>query len=123
MVRTTRRQAGHRNSDVRRGSHEGATGAPSRLPRDDFSMTGAIAPPAGAVSGLILKATPPRAPRNLLVRHRIASDDPQFRDRPLIVVQAPAGFGKTSLLAQWRRELLSRGAVVAWLAGQAGDAP
>ncbi|MDT4888112.1 hypothetical protein FQZ97_1246250 [compost metagenome] len=32
-----------------------------------------------------------------------------------IEVHAPAGFGKTLLLAQWRREFLSRGAVVAWL--------
>jgi LuxR family maltose regulon positive regulatory protein len=78
---------------------------------------------SGAMSDLTLKATPPRAPRHLLVRPRLAVEDPQFRDRPLILVQAPAGFGKTSLLAQWRRELLARGAVVAWLSGQAGDDP
>jgi LuxR family maltose regulon positive regulatory protein len=30
-------------------------------------------------------------------------------------VCAPTGFGKTSLLTQWRREWLARGAVVAWL--------
>jgi LuxR family maltose regulon positive regulatory protein len=33
----------------------------------------------------------------------------------LVAVLAPAGYGKTSLLAQWRREHLERGAVVAWL--------
>jgi LuxR family maltose regulon positive regulatory protein len=38
-------------------------------------------------------------------------------------VQAPAGYGKTSLLAQWRREHLARGAVVAWLTAQANDDP
>jgi LuxR family maltose regulon positive regulatory protein len=80
-----------------------------------------MASPGGADSGLILKATPPRAPRNLLVRGRLSSDDAQFRDRPAIVVQAPAGFGKTSLLAQWRREHLGRGAVVAWTSAQASD--
>ena len=36
-----------------------------------------------------------------------------------MLVQAPAGFGKTSLLAQWRLEHLARGAVVAWLSAQA----
>jgi LuxR family maltose regulon positive regulatory protein len=83
--------------------------------------TSTITGPGGAVSELILKATPPRAPRNLLARPRLAADDAQFRDRPVIVVQAPAGFGKTSLLAQWRREHLAHGAVVAWLSAHAND--
>ncbi|UUZ64601.1 AAA family ATPase [Polaromonas sp. P1-6] len=39
------------------------------------------------------------------------------------MVQAPAGFGKTSLLAQWRREYLALGVVVAWVSAQAGDDP
>jgi LuxR family maltose regulon positive regulatory protein len=85
--------------------------------------TSAIAAPRGAVSELILKATPPRAPRNLLARPRLAADEAQFRDRPLIVLQAPAGFGKTSLLAQWRREHLARGGVVAWLSADGNDDP
>ena len=66
----------------------------------------------GLNSELILKVSPPRAPRHLLVRPRLASDEAQFRDRPIILVQAPAGFGKTALLAQWRREHLGRGATV-----------
>src|SRR5262245_35056587 len=66
-------------------------------------------------SELILKVTPPRAPRHLLARLRLGSEDAQYRDRPVILVHAPAGFGKTSLLAQWRREQLARGAAVAWL--------
>lgn len=74
-----------------------------------------------AASELLLKATPPRAPRNLLARPRLAIDDAQFRDRAVIAVQAPAGFGKTSLLAQWRRELLARGAVVTWMSADASD--
>jgi LuxR family maltose regulon positive regulatory protein len=48
---------------------------------------------------------------------------PLLRDRPAIVVQAPAGFGKTSLLAQWRREHLAHGAVVGWLSVQEDDEP
>ena len=94
----------------------------SRHPRDDVT-TPAATGPRGAASELILKVTPPRAPRDLLVRRRLTSDDPQLSDRPLTVVQAPAGFGKTSLLVQWRREHLARGAVVAWLSASAGDDP
>ena len=85
----------------------------------------ATAAPRGAVSepALVLKVTPPRAPRDLLVRQRLRADSPQFRGCWAIVVQAAAGFGKTSLLAQWRIEHLSRGAVVGWLSAQADDNP
>lgn len=64
---------------------------------------------------LLLKATPPRVPRTLLGRSRLGSTAPELADRAVVVVQAPAGFGKTSLLSQWRREALRRGAVAAWL--------
>ena len=64
---------------------------------------------------LVLKVTPPRAPRMLLERPRLGSARPEFADKAVIVLQAAAGFGKTSLLAQWRKEALQAGAVVAWL--------
>jgi LuxR family maltose regulon positive regulatory protein len=88
--------------------------------RDSLNTPATPRTPVG-LAELVLKATPPRAPRNLLARRRLGADDPQFRDRPLIVVQAPPGFGKTSLLAQWRREYLARGAVVAWVSSQPND--
>jgi len=44
-----------------------------------------------------------------------------LREYPVTLVQAPAGFGKTSLLAQWRKEYLAHGAVVAWVSAQARD--
>lgn len=72
---------------------------------------------------LLLRVAPPRAPRHLLVRPRLAMDDLRWREAPVLLVQAPGGFGKTSLLAQWRREHLARGTVVAWLTAGERDDP
>ena len=82
-------------------------------------------PPAGAPAAddLLLKVTPPRVPRHLVTRSRLLPDDARWRDQAIILVQAPAGFGKTSLLAQWRREHLAHGAVVAWVMAQPQDGP
>ncbi|MBI2277948.1 MAG: AAA family ATPase [Dechloromonas sp.] len=77
--------------------------------------------PTGTYSELVLKTMPPRAPRHQLARPRLSLGDEQFVDRPVIVVQAPPGFGKTSLLGQWRREYLARGAAVAWVTADGGD--
>lgn len=74
-----------------------------------------------ATSNLLLKVTPPRVPRHLVARAALAPDHPQLRDRAVVLVQAPAGFGKTSLLAQWRLDHLARGGAVAWLSAQAQD--
>jgi len=71
--------------------------------------------PTGNYSELVLRTMPPRAPRHQLARPRLSLADEQFVDRSVIVVQAPPGFGKTSLLGQWRREYLARGAAVAWV--------
>ena len=64
---------------------------------------------------------PPRVPRQQLARPRLQADHERLRDSPVILVQAPSGYGKTSLLAQWRREHLARGRVVAWLTAQPQD--
>jgi LuxR family maltose regulon positive regulatory protein len=64
---------------------------------------------------LVLKTTPPRSQRGAQARDRLSIDAPELANKVAISVQGPAGFGKTMLLAQWRREFLSRGAVVAWL--------
>jgi LuxR family transcriptional regulator, maltose regulon positive regulatory protein len=76
-----------------------------------------------AFSELTLKTTPPRAPRHLLVRARLNLESEPLRNQPAIVVQAPPGFGKTLLLAQWRREHLARGAAVAWVSADSHDDP
>ncbi len=76
---------------------------------------------AGAPDDLLLKVTPPRVPRQQLTRPRLQADHERLRDCPVILVQAPSGYGKTSLLAQWRREHLAQGRVVAWLTAQPQD--
>lgn len=77
--------------------------------------------PAGAPDDLLLKVTPPRVPRQQVARPRLQAGHERLRDCPVILVQASSGYGKTSLLAQWRREHLARGRVVAWLTAQPQD--
>ena len=77
----------------------------------------------GGSDDLLLRVSPPRVPRHLVSRPGLLASDPMFRDVPAILIQAPAGFGKTSLLAQWRLEHLSHGRVVAWVSAQARDTP
>ena len=73
------------------------------------------------LAGLMLRTTPPKAPRHQIVRPRLGLDDASLSERSIIVVHAPPGFGKTSLLGQWRREFLSRGAAVAWFSADERD--
>jgi LuxR family maltose regulon positive regulatory protein len=72
---------------------------------------------------LILKVTPPRVPQNFQIRPRLSAGAEEDFKRPVILVAAPAGFGKTALLAQWRREFLASGEIVAWLTAQDIDEP
>jgi LuxR family transcriptional regulator, maltose regulon positive regulatory protein len=73
--------------------------------------------------GLLLKVTPPKLRKTLLLRDRLrrlgAADD----DAAVILVEAPAGYGKTSLIAQWRLDWLQHGVAVGWLNLDAGDSP
>ena len=64
---------------------------------------------------LILKTTVPRRPKTALQRARLSIESQTLTTKMALSVYAPAGYGKTWLLTQWRRELLSRGSVVAWL--------
>jgi LuxR family transcriptional regulator, maltose regulon positive regulatory protein len=64
---------------------------------------------------LTLKTTPPRLAKSCVDRAALALDSDRLRDHAVIAVHAPAGYGKTALLVQWRREALRRGATVVWL--------
>ena len=87
------------------------------------SASGPSAAALAPISELRLKVTPPRVPRHLLARPHLSLTAKSLADRPVILVQAPPGFGKTSLLAQWRLEHLAQGTVVAWLTAQRLDTP
>jgi LuxR family maltose regulon positive regulatory protein len=86
-----------------------------------FAVTTRIAVSDADDPGLILKASAPRVPQELLMRRRLSMESSGLGATSGILLQAPAGFGKTSLLAQWRRECVARGAVVAWLTLDASD--
>jgi LuxR family maltose regulon positive regulatory protein len=79
--------------------------------------------PDKAAPDLVLKATPPRVGKGLLARQNLRMDSAGYADKAVIAVQAPAGFGKTCLLGQWRRESLMRAATVAWLTLDERDEP
>ena len=64
------------------------------------------------------KLRPPRLTRNLLERPRLLSRLDQGLSRPFTFVGAPAGYGKTTLLAQW---VGRQDRAVAWLALDEAD--
>ena len=86
-------------------------------------MTNVVSDTGAAFSELVLRTSPPRPPRHQLQRARLGLDHEQFSDRAVMVVQAPPGFGKTTLLGQWRREFLACGAAVAWMSCDERDDP
>jgi LuxR family transcriptional regulator, maltose regulon positive regulatory protein len=72
---------------------------------------------------LVLKSSPPRVGRDLLQRERLSLARLDLAGTQVIATLAPTGFGKTSQLAQWRREALARGALAFWLTLDARDEP
>jgi LuxR family maltose regulon positive regulatory protein len=53
--------------------------------------------------------TPPRTPESLLSRERLLQRLDGAVSRRLTLLRAPAGFGKTTLLAQWYRTAFDKG--------------
>jgi LuxR family maltose regulon positive regulatory protein len=82
----------------------------------------AAAPAGAAVSGqdalLATKLHVPRPQPGFVPRPRLAQALSEGLARGRVLICAPAGFGKTSLLADWAR---SAGRPVAWLGLDAGD--
>ncbi len=61
------------------------------------------------------KWMPPRHHVSVISRSRLINALDAGVRHNLCVVMAPAGFGKTTLLSQWRQRLLSKNVKVAWL--------
>ncbi|WP_218511718.1 LuxR C-terminal-related transcriptional regulator [Variovorax sp. dw_308] len=72
---------------------------------------------------IVLKTTPPRAHRMVIARPRLAQLWDEVRERAFIEVCAPGGFGKSTVLVQWRLLWLERGALVTWATLDAQDGP
>lgn len=70
---------------------------------------------------LLLKTVTPRPGRSVTPRPRLQQRWADLSDRTAIIVTAPQGFGKTTLLVQWRRNWLEQGALVAWASLDAQD--
>lgn len=58
---------------------------------------------------------------NLLARERLLVALPQALGVRLVLLSAPAGFGKTTLLATWCHDRLAHGAAAAWLSLDESD--
>lgn len=58
---------------------------------------------------------PPRPGAYAVSRDRLLARLRGSRDRKLILITASAGYGKTTLLGQWRQALLADGDAVAWV--------
>jgi ATP/maltotriose-dependent transcriptional regulator MalT len=69
---------------------------------------------------LATKIVPPRS-RGLIDRPRLLAMVSQLPAKPLTLIKAPAGFGKTSLAADWSQRLQASGSLVAWLAIDSDD--
>ncbi|WP_095170065.1 LuxR C-terminal-related transcriptional regulator [Pseudomonas sp. Irchel 3H3] len=67
------------------------------------------------------KLVPPRGARRLVPREGLMARLQDVRRQRCVVIQGPAGSGKTSTLLAWRRELLAMNFEVAWLSLAAED--
>ncbi|CAI8877241.1 LuxR C-terminal-related transcriptional regulator [Pseudomonas putida] len=67
------------------------------------------------------KVVPPRGARRLVPRESLLLRLQEVRRQRCVVIQGPAGCGKTSTLLAWRRELLAMNFDVAWLSLGAED--
>ena len=75
----------------------------------------------GVPPSALTKYRPPTPARSLVTRARLIDKVRAGGRRRLIVIHGPAGFGKTTLAAQWREVLASEGVTVAWLTIDSDD--
>lgn len=76
---------------------------------------------AAGMALLPLKLTAPTPRSHALLRPDLQALLAEVRLRPVTLVVAPAGYGKTTLLAQWIADLRRTGTAVAWLGLETDD--
>ena len=64
---------------------------------------------------VLTKLRPPFQTSNAVYRRRLANFLPEIRRKTLTVVEAPAGYGKSTLLSQWFNTLSGEGAAIGWI--------
>ena len=84
---------------------------PQNSPPEDPGRSPAGAPEPKADPRLI----PPRGAARIVARERLLAQLLEARRKRCVVLQGPAGCGKTSVLIAWREALLSLGFDIAWL--------
>ncbi|MCX4094390.1 serine/threonine-protein kinase [Nocardia sp. alder85J] len=99
------------------------------VPRDS-GLTAAVSPQVATPLTPLTPPTPPfaatkfRPPavtRTLIDRPRLLEVLRHGERRRLVVIHGPAGFGKTTLAAQWARRLRDEGVPVTWLTADPDD--
>ena len=95
----------------RRMAHEQAS-------KDKYPRSGSALDPGEFVT---TRLVPSDQNSKLLEREQLLDVLANARAR-LVLLEAPAGYGKTTLLGQWRDRLMREGARVAWLTQDRGDA-
>ncbi|MBS7743470.1 MULTISPECIES: hypothetical protein [unclassified Chelatococcus] len=73
------------------------------------------------MQAIVTKFVPPLEPVGLLDRPRLRDYLGDLARHRLTIIKAAAGYGKTTLLAQWFDELKARGALCGWISLDTND--
>jgi LuxR family maltose regulon positive regulatory protein len=93
-----------------------ARGTPSARSVDKMSRTDSQGPAIPSLSALApTKFTAPPLARSVIARPRLLHLIDDLRGTRLVMVRAPAGYGKTTLLQEWHRRLEANGVTCGWL--------
>jgi LuxR family maltose regulon positive regulatory protein len=86
------------------------------------TVGGKIQTPVGGLPQLALtKTAPPATNKSRIERGRLLAALQDCATQRLILLKAPAGYGKTTLAVDWCDQLRSSGAIVAWLSVDKDD--
>jgi len=69
------------------------------------------------------KVSPPRRNNTAFFRKGLQEQLAHAREQPVTLIEAPAGFGKSTLLAQWVEKLSQQNILTAWLSIEEADDP